>query len=330
MPTPAAIGVDIGGTQLRAAVITADGEVLHRLRHATVAHDEASLLEALGRVITDLGPGLPVGVGIAGLVTPDGTVRYGPNIGVRDVPLAARLAEVTDAPVVVANDGSTAALAEQRIGAGRRCSDVLLVTLGTGIGGGVVLGGQVLLGRNGFAGEVGHVIVSADGRRCPCGNRGCIEAYASGTAMGSIARERLARTSEASTLRDADRVDGRRVTRAAADGDALAGGVLSECGTWLGIALSSLVNTLDPDIVLLGGGAAADSAPWLLPAARATLASNVVGSGWRVPPPVELAALGDDAGIVGAALLAFDAVRSLDPSRGERPATLGAMPTGEP
>ncbi len=322
---PVAIGVDIGGTQLRAATIGGDSEVVERRRRGTAAQDEAALLAALREVVLELGPGLPVGVGIAGLVAPDGTVRYGPNIGVRDLPLAQRLREVTGGVVVVANDGSTAALAEQRVGAGRGRQDVLLATIGTGIGGGVVLGGQVLLGSNGFAGELGHLIVRAEGRPCPCGNLGCIEAYASGSAIGAIARDRLQGSSRASDLRDLEEVDGPAVTGAAADGDELAIEVLQECGRWLGIALASSVNVLDPELILVGGGAAEATAPWLLPAARASLKSHLVGSPWRDPPPVELAELGDDAGVVGAALLALDRDRDHQrPPETERPVTLGS------
>lgn len=312
---PAAIGVDIGGTQLRAATVGRDGTVLSRQRRGTAAQDEASLLEALRDVVLELGPDLPVGIGIAGLVTPEGVVRYGPNIGVRDLPLAERLGDATGASIVVANDGSAAALGEQRVGAGRGRQDVLLATIGTGIGGGVVLGGQVLLGARGFAGELGHLVVLAGGRPCPCGNLGCIEAYASGSAIGAIARDRLGETSPPSGLRDLEVVDGPAVTRLAASGDELSTQVLRECGRWLGIALASTVNVLDPELILVGGGAAADTAPWMLPAARESMAQHLVGSPWREPPPVELAGLGDDAGVVGAALLAFDRHEDRDRQR---------------
>lgn len=306
MSSPAAIGVDIGGTQLRAATIAGDGTVLDRHRGTTAAQDDRSLLGALEAVVSDLGPDLPLGVGIAGLVTPDGTVRYGPNIGIRDLPLAARLREVITGPVVVANDGSAAALGEQRVGAGAGRDDVLLATIGTGVGGGLVLDGQVWLGAKGFAGELGHLVVDAGGRVCPCGNRGCVEAYASGSAIGALARERLHDGDEPSTLRGLDQVDGPAVSRAADGGDALSIEVLEGCGRWLGIALASVVNLVDPELILIGGGAAERTASFLLPAARVALAEHLVGSPWREPPPVVLAALGDDAGVVGAGLLAIE------------------------
>lgn len=326
VPTPAAIGIDIGGTQLRAASISEAGAIVERRRRATAAHDEGELLAALRQVVAELGRDLPVGIGIAGLVTPDGTVRYGPNIGIRDVPLAERLQEMSAASVVVANDGSVAALAEQRVGAGRGRDDVLLATIGTGIGGGIVLGGQLLLGASGFAGEFGHLVVHSGGRRCPCGNLGCIEPYASGTALGDVARERLEASDEPSQLRDVDRVDGPAVSRAAAAGDRFAVDVLTESGRMLGIALASVVNLLDPQIILIGGGAASSTAPWMLPAVRAALAEHLVGSPWRSAPPVGLAALGDDAGVVGAGLLALDEDASRDPVHGQRPVTIGPEP----
>ncbi|MFP4635861.1 MAG: ROK family protein, partial [Nitriliruptoraceae bacterium] len=297
-----ALGIDIGGSRLRAAVVGPDGRIAERNSRPTPAAEAAAVLERLGELIADH-PGLPVGVGIAGLVDPDGTVRYGPNIGVRDLPLAAELARSSGAEVSVANDASVAALAEQRVGAAQGVGDVVLLTVGTGVGGGIVSNGSLLLGAGGFAGEIGHLIVEEGGRRCPCGNRGCIEAYASGTAIGLLARERLVDPEIDTVLRGHEAPTGVDVSSAAADGDRFAVSVLEEAGGWLGVALASLVNVLDPAIVLLGGGAAQSIAPYALPAARRAMTERLVGSAWRAPPPVEVAVLGDDAGVVGAALL---------------------------
>jgi glucokinase len=305
-PDPVALGIDIGGTKLVAATVATDGTVLRRHRTVTPANDDELLVDTVRSVITELGPELPVGIGIAGLVSPTGVVHYGPNIAVRDLPLAELAGEVTDAPVTVLNDASAAALGEQRVGAGRGHRDVVLFTLGTGVGGGLLVDGRLVVGRLGLAGELGHLIVVEGGRPCPCGNRGCIEAYASGTAIGLMARERLVDRSVETTLRDARELTGRSVTDAARDGDAFAQQLLGEVGTWLGVAAASLVNALDPELVLVGGGAAASSAPWVLPATEQALASRLIGSGWREPPPVQLTALGDDAGMVGAALYAAE------------------------
>lgn len=309
---PAAIGIDIGGTKLVAATIAADGRVLDRLRRETPAHDTALLLETLRHAIVDLADGrtdLPVGIGIAGLVSPDGVIHYGPNIGVRDVAIAAELADTTAAPIAVVNDASAAALGEQRIGAARGHRDVVMMTLGTGVGGGIVVGGHLLLGAHGFAAEIGHLIVEDGGRACPCGNRGCIEAYASGTSLGRIAAERVAMHDGDSPLRGVEQPTGRDVSQAALGGDELAIEVLREAGAWLGVAAASLVNVLDPEVLLLGGGAALPTSRWIIPSATQALAERMLGRPWRVPPAFELAALGDDAGMVGAAMLALDRQR---------------------
>jgi glucokinase len=306
---PVAIGIDVGGTKLVAATVAADGTVLDRQRRETPARDATSLLVTLRRCIAELGGGgdrLPVGIGIAGLVTHDGEVRYGPNIGIRDLPLARELAATAGGPVTVINDASAATFGEQRVGAGRGHEHLLMFTLGTGVGGGVVVGGQVVVGHGGLAGELGHVIVEEGGRACPCGNRGCVEAYASGTSMGLIARERLVNLSVESSLRDEAELTGRSVTQAALGGDAFARSVLVEAGHWLGVAAGTLVNVLDPAVILVGGGAAVQTSRWVLPAAEAALADHLIGSPWRAAPPLELAALGDDAGMVGAALLAAE------------------------
>lgn len=306
MTSAVAIGIDIGGTRLRTATVSAEGGVLERRRRSTPAADGASLLAAIEEEVAAVGTSLPIGIGIAGLVTSDGAVRYGPNIGIRDLAVADELTRHLQRPVSVLNDASAAALGEQRAGAGRGRRDVVLFTIGTGVGGGVVLGGQLVVGASGFAGELGHVIVQRGGRRCPCGNLGCIEAYASGRSIGEQARERLATTADPSILRDVEVVDGAAVSRAADAGDALALGLLHEVGEWLASAIASCVNALDPELVLLGGGAAAALAPHVLPIVRASVGELVLGRDFRDAPPIDLAVLGDDAGTVGAALYAAD------------------------
>lgn len=312
MTSASTIGIDIGGTRLRTAAIATDGRILRQQRRPTPAADGASLLSAIEEEVTELGRVVagadtaPVGIGIAGLVDPEGMVRYGPNIGIRDLPVADELTRRLERTVAVINDGSAAALGEQRVGAGHGRSNVVMFTIGTGVGGGIVIGGELVVGANGFAGELGHVIVERGGRRCPCGNRGCVEAYASGRSIGELAAERLATDTAASQLRDGEKVDGAAVSRAAADGDPLATALLHEVGSWLGIAIASCVNALDPEVVLVGGGAAPAVAPFVLPAARDTLGQHVIGHDFRGLPPIDLAVLGDDAGTVGAGLYAAD------------------------
>lgn len=312
---PVAIGIDIGGTHLRAARVAADGSLHDPVRRETPARSTATLVDVLAEVIGSFPDDLPVGIGIAGLVTRDGVVRYGPNIEVRDLPLAEDLGRRLVREVAVLNDGSAAVLAEQRVGAAQGYADVVMLTLGTGVGGGLTQAGDLVLGRSGYAGEVGHILVEDGGRPCPCGNRGCIEAYASGTAIGALAGERLARENRTSSLHDhVGTLDGRAVSEAAHAGDAVAQDVLATAGRWLGVAAASIVNLLDPEILLLGGGAATSSAPWLLPAAREAMEQRLLGRGFRTPPRMDLAILGDDAGTVGAGLYVTDRAASEEPA----------------
>lgn len=304
-----AVGVDIGGTKLLAGLVGPDGAVLVRRRLRTPPEGGAAVAAAVVEVVRELwedagtGP-LPVGVGAAGLVDLDGTVRYSPNIpGWEDTPLRAELAAALGVDVRVDNDANTAAWAESRAGAGRDAGDsLLMLTVGTGVGGGLVHEGELVRGRSGLAAEFGHVIVREGGPACGCGNRGCLEAMASGQAIARVAREGLAR-GERSVLDSVADPSGKDVTRAAEDGDAFATAVLAECGFWLGVGIASLVNALDPEVVVVGGGAM-QAGELLLGPARAACSARVLGAAHRKMPLVVPAALGDDAGMVGAALLA--------------------------
>lgn len=304
-----AIGVDVGGTKLIAAAVAEDGTILERRRQSTPAGDGDQVLRTVLEIVEALDDGraLPVGVGIAGIVDPAGVVRYGPNIGVRDFPLTARIRAATGRHAVVKNDATVAAFGEARAGAGRGAESLIMLTLGTGVGGGIVLDGGIVEGRHGFAGELGHVIVSEGGRRCPCGNRGCVEAYASGSAIGLMAREGLVDREVTSSLREVVQLDGKAVTTAAQAGDAFAREILREAGTWLGVAMASLANALDPEVILVGGGAAIQAGDFVIPAARTAMGERLIGSKHREVPDVVPATLSDDAGMIGAALLAAEA-----------------------
>lgn len=308
MADPVAIGIDVGGTKLAAGAVAPDGTVVRRTRRDTPAGDASALLATLRAVVDELvadGPPLPVGIAIAGMVDRQGRVRYGPNIGVRDLPLADVAATTFGVPVAVLNDASAAVVGEQRVGAAVGHDDVAMFTLGTGVGGGLIVGGRLVEGADGLACELGHVIVEDGGRRCPCGNRGCLEAYASGRAIEAAAHERF--TGEhVETLAPATPLTGRAVVDAARSGVADAQAVLAEVGRWLGVAVASIVAALDPSLVLVGGGAGVATAPWVLPAARASLDERLFGRAWRTPVPIEAAALGDDAGLIGAAILATE------------------------
>lgn len=237
-----------------------------------------------------------------------GTLRYGPNIpGVTDLPLAARLRERLGLPVVVDNDATCAAWAEHERGAARGANHSITVTLGTGIGGGITVKGEVLRGAHGFAGEPGHMVVDPSGPRCPCGRRGCWEVFASGTGLGRLGRL-AAEAGGAPTLVERAggqvvAIRGEHVTAAAADGDAAALAVLEDFGGWVALGVANLVNLLDCEIVVLGGGLV-EAGELLLAPVRAAYQRLAMGADHREPVPIVAAALGERAGAWGAALLA--------------------------
>jgi len=320
-----AFGIDVGGTNVRVAAVDATGKVLDQVRAATPVGDADGLIAEVVAAIERLAattPGArnaPVGMGVAGLVG-GGVFRYGPNVGLADVDLSAMLGRaLAGSPGMLAaldwsvgrvvplgNDATLAALAEWQVGAAAGHDHAVVVTVGTGVGGGLVIDGRLVAGSHGFAGEIGHVTVVDGGRACSCGNLGCLEAYVSGTGVAATAAARLSHGSSSALLSGLSVVTGRDVQAAADAGDVMAREILEDAGRLLGVALAGVVNLVDPDVVVLGGGAFVGSAEHLLSPARAALASNIFGSPRRRPPEVLPAALGDDAGVVGAALLALD------------------------
>jgi len=305
-----AIGVDVGGTHLRAGPVGPQGLVGAVVRRASAVEEPASLVADVVAVLDELGAGpgttIPVGVGAAGLIDRDGRLRYGPNVGVREVPLAAllRAALGADRTVRVINDASAAVAAEHRVGAARGHHDVVMFTLGTGVGGGVIVGDRLLEGAHGFAGELGHLIIEEGGRDAPSGVAGTVEAYASGI---GIAREAL--DAVAAGLAGSRPSDAPGVVIAAGAGEGWAIAVLERVGARLGVAVASVVAVLDPSIVVVGGGAGAAAAPFLLPAARTSFAAHLMGAAHRTIAPIVAAELGDDAGVIGSGLLALDAAQ---------------------
>jgi glucokinase len=309
---PRAIGVDIGGTKIAAGVVAEDGRILDRVRVPTPPDDEQATLAALHAVVDELRGRDPrveaIGVGAAGLVErPGGNARWAPHNTYRRLELRRLLHERTGLPTSVDNDGNTAAWAEARFGAGAVSDDLVLVNVGTGIGGGLVLNGQLYHGEHGFAGELGHLIVDPDGDHCACGNRGCLEAMASGSTLGRLGREAAA-ADPGGRLADLaggpDLVSGEVVFAAAAEGDKPALALFERVGHWLGVGIASLVTIFDPDLVVVGGGVAATGELLLAPA-RASFERYVHARDHRDLPPVVPARLGADAGLVGAATLAL-------------------------
>ncbi|MDP8977701.1 MAG: ROK family protein [Actinomycetota bacterium] len=308
-----AVGVDVGGTKTMAGLVAGDGRILRRLRRDTPAHDPDGIVRLVADVVGELrgepeAGGAPVGVGAAGMVDLVGVMRYAPNLDWRDFPLRAGLVKLLGDDVWVENDANVAAWGEFRAGAGVDArSSMLMLTVGTGVGSGLVLGGQLVRGRGGLATEFGHLIVAEGARRCGCGNLGCLEAMASGTAIGRMAQESLdsGEVPADSLLQRSGAPTGRSVTRAAEAGDAFASEVLARCGFWLGVGIASLVAGLDPEIVVVGGGVI-ETGERLLEPARRAYAPRVMGHDHRDLPAVVEARLGDDAGLVGAALIALD------------------------
>lgn len=312
--TGLAIGVDVGGTKLAAGLVGAEGSVLARDRVDTPATDAEAVGAAIVHIVERLQaahdlPPVPVGVGAAGLIGLDGVVRYAANIDWADYPLRAELEQRLGMAVTVDNDANAAAWAEYRCGAGRDSrASLMMLTIGTGVGGGLVTEGLLVRGALGFGAEFGHVVVAEGGPRCPCGNHGCLEALASGTAIGRTAARHVAerRTPAGSALTRLSELTGKSVTVAAHGGDEGAVAVLAECGFWLGVGIASLINALDPEIVVVGGGAM-QAGEFLLGPARDSARERLMGREHRELPPVVPAALGDDGGLVGAALLALAA-----------------------
>ncbi len=305
-----AVGIDVGGTKVVAGVVHNDGRVTERVRVASPQGDGRAIVDEIVRVIRGLDrPDLPIGIGMAGIVGRDGTLRHSPNHGVDDVPISAWVRDELDSAPIVLNDATAALWAEHRFGAARGRRSVVMVTLGTGVGGGLMIDGNLVEGANGFAGEFGHIIVDAGGRPCFCGNTGCLETYASGTAIGKTAAQWLAegRGTKSTLARpgpDVAPITGKGVTDAALAGDDFARDVLREAGRWLGIGLVGLVAAIDPELVVVGGGASVHAAPWVLGEARKVLGERLIGAKHRPIPDVVLAQLGDDAGMIGAGTLA--------------------------
>jgi glucokinase len=309
MSSVRAIGLDVGGTKVLGVALggTAPGVVVAEERVATPDGGEglvSTLLELAGSLTPDP---VPIGVGVPGLVDRSGTLHMGPHLRrLQDVPLARLLAERCGRPVAVDNDANCHALAEGTAGAAAGAEEALVVTLGTGIGAGIITGGRVLHGANGFAGEPGHMVVDPNGPPCPCGKRGCWERFASGTGLGRLARDAAhgGRLDAAVALAggDPEAVRGEHVTAAARAGDAESLVVVGELAHWIALGLANLVNVLDPAVIVIGGGLV-EAADLLLPEVRTRFGALVMAGDQRPEIPILPAALGERAGAIGAGLL---------------------------
>lgn len=298
------VGVDVGGTKVLGILVDETGEIQRETRRPT-PHGGAAILDAVAGVAAELGAGkrgATLGVGIAGLVERRGVLLAAPNLSINE-PLNVRsgLRERLAVNVAVDNDATCATLAEWQQGAAVGFDDVVLVTLGTGIGGGYVAGGAVQRGAHGFAGEFGHMVVDPDGPPCPCGRRGCWERYASGAGLAMLARRAIA-DGRLEVAVAQDELRGEHVRTAALAGDEGAIAVIDEFARWVALGLVNLTNLVDPAIIVLGGGLAADPELYEPPIAR-WFAALLYSSEIRPAPRLSFATLGEQAGAIGAALL---------------------------
>jgi glucokinase len=309
----AVIGVDLGGTNLRTALLTSNGEILDKRKEATHASDGwkkvvPRIIDAIERqreTAVSRGLDVPaVGVGAPGVIQKDsGVVVKSPNFpDWNNLPLKQELERELGIPVFIVNDANAAALGEQWRGAGKGVASMILLTLGTGVGGGIVLNNALWQGADGMAGEIGHMTLVPDGRPCSCGNTGCLEMYAS--AQGIVRSYQEALGGSATPLSDAMKeMTSKKVYEAARSGDPIAQRVMMEMGRMLGIGIASLINIFNPEMIVIGGGVK-DAWPLFIGATR----EEIMKRAFRVPAlraEIVPSLLGDDAGVVGAAAAAL-------------------------
>jgi glucokinase len=302
-----AAGIDIGGTKCLGVVLDPSGTIVREDRLPTPRGADA-LVDALAELAGVLAPYDTLGIGAAGLVTRGGIWRAAPNVvGIADLPIGARMEERLGHPVHVDNDATCATLAEWRHGAAEGASDVVLVTLGTGIGGGLVINGRLARGVNGFAGEPGHMVIDPNGPPCVCGRRGCWERFASGSGLARLAREAAAggrlRRVVGFAGDDPEAVRGEHVQAAAREGDGEAVAVVDDWAWWVALGLVNMSNLLDPQVILMGGGLAT-AADLVLDPIRHHFAELLYAPSHRPHPRLDMTRLGEHSGAIGAALLA--------------------------
>ncbi len=310
------IGQDVGGTKILTLLASRDGAILAKDTVPTRANqgpeavlDEmlSAMTRALAQAKAETGALAGVGVGFAGLIGLEGTVATAPNLaGWNQVPLRAILEQRLGAPVAVGNDANVAAVAEHQMGAGKGVDDMVYLAIGTGIGAGVIVGGHIVLGHSGLAGEAGHMVVSVNGPRCACGKSGCLEALASGSALEREARARMGTPS----ARSSEAITAPQLFEAAARGDSIAKEIIAEGSRFLGVGLANLVNLLDPKAIIIGGGLSHRWEEYIAPAIQEmnnAIALTRPSANVRVLP----AGLGDRSVALGALALAKDLVRGV-------------------
>jgi glucokinase len=312
-----AIGIDIGGTKIAGALVDAEGQIVLEERVPSPAGDPEAMVDAVVGLIERLSANHEVigaGVAAAGFIDADqSTIIYAPNISWRNEPFKAKLEAKLSIPVIIENDANAAGWAEYKYGAGRGYKHMIMLTIGTGVGGAVIADSRMLRGGFGIAGELGHIRVVPDGLLCGCGQNGCLESYASGSALLRAAKELAASGDpEGARLREieaeAGKLTGLEVYQAILEGDTGALRILGDLGSWLGQAIGSLVAVLDPEVVVIGGGVSAAGDLLLNPIREAYLA-HLPARGYRPELKITAAEFVNDAGVVGAADLVRVAFR---------------------
>ncbi len=320
MTTDWIIAIDLGGTQLRAALCTSDGTIHRRVKKKTRAErGPEAVLERVCQAAQEIWPSddplRAISMLAPGPLDPfKGIVMGAPNLpGWDHVPVRDILSARFDLPVFVGNDANLAGLGEHRYGAGRGVEDMIYMTISTGIGGGIVTGGKLFVGARGLAGEIGHMVIQPGGPLCGCGNRGCLEALASGTAIGHQAQTLAAHGRAPAILAaaggDVAQVDSKSVGEAAAQGDKVARKLLDQAGRYIGIGVVNLMHLFNPQRFVLGGGVS-QTGELLFKPIRRTVRRRTLIPQYHAGVDIVPAALGDDAGLLGALALALDGVGS--------------------
>ena len=307
------VGVDLGGTKIATALVDGEGRVLARTSCLTEAKEgQEKVLERMYKTVEDvlkeagIAPGELAGIGIGSpgpLDSKTGVVLSAPNLGWKNVPLGELFKQRFKVPIYVGNDANLAGLGEKWLGAGKDVDDLLYLTVSTGVGGGIIIGGKIHTGAHDIAGEVGHIIVKRDGPQCNCGSRGCLEAIASGTAIAREAKAGLKRGESPllAKLGGDGEPTARFVGEAARAGDPFSTKLLQESFTYLGLGIASLLNVLDPEMVVIGGGVS-NLDDLLFDPVRKTV-KETLGTSLLADVPIVKAELGSDVGVLGAAML---------------------------
>lgn len=307
-----AVGIDIGGTKIGGALVDESGNIIRETRVPTPAQDSDAIADAVVQLIRELSEGVEVvaaGVAAAGFVDADrANIVYAPNLSWRNEPIKAKIQAKVSMPVFIENDANAAGWAEYRFGAGAGARHVVMLTIGTGVGGAIIVDGKLLRGGFGLAAELGHVPLNGGDRPCGCGQVGCIEPYGSGTALLKAAKQlaasgrpegyRLAELAE-----QAGELTGAQVYQAIVEQDTGAIGLLNELGAAIGRTVAGLCAVLDPEVVIIGGGVSA-AGELLLGPIRESYLKHLSAAAYRPHVRFAIAEFVNDAGVVGAADLA--------------------------